>query len=89
MKNFCTCFFRDRLEVQIQKAIKESKTTDPKAYKQLVLDARSISNLEKSSSFCCTLMFIAYICFCCTDVPGLIRELRPIFLLYLHNDRGT
>ena len=78
MKYQCKCSLRDYLSQRLAKARKEAGMTQSRFSELLMMDTRSYVDLEHAQSFCCTLTFILYLCFCCEDVVGLVDDLRRI-----------
>ena len=80
MKYQCKCSLRDYLSKRLARARKEAGMTQSRFSELLMMDTRSYADLEHAQSFCCTLTFILYLCFCCKDVEGLVEDLRRIVL---------
>ena len=80
MKYQCKCCLRDDLSQRLAAARKEAGMTQAKFSEPLMIDTRSYVDLEHAQSFCCTLTFILFLCFCCKDVTGLVADLKQIVL---------
>ena len=85
MKKSCKCALRDYLTKCLVDTRKREKLTQARFSEKLMMDTRSYSSLEHGESLCCTLTFILYLCFFCTDVDVLISDLREI-VLKVQND---
>lgn len=87
MKNSCKCALRDYLTDCLVNARKREKLTQAKFSEKLMMDTRSYSSLEHGESLCCTLTFIIYLCFFCSDVNSLVSDLRDIILKVQSDER--
>ncbi len=83
MKNSCKCTLRDYLTRCITNDCKPEKLAQTDFHEKLLMDMRS---REHGKGLCCTLRFIIYLCFFCSDVNKLIADLREIILRIYSDD---
>lgn len=80
MKMTRECELRDYLTARIAKACKKNLCEESGYLKLLVKDIGVKGGRKQDRCFCCTLSFIIYICFFCSDVNALIEELRSVIM---------
>ena len=86
MKNICKCALRSYMTKCLFKTHMREKLTQATFSEKLMMDTRSCIALEHGENLCCTLTFIIFLCFFCSDVDALIQDLRKIILAAQNDD---
>lgn len=86
MKKSCKCALHDYLTDCITNDCKHEKSAQTSFHRKLLADLRSPSSGKHGEGLCCTLRFIIYLCFFCSDVNKLISDLREIILRIYGDD---
>lgn len=88
MNHHFTCELRDKLYKQLRNLSNEKKPASLSTPNNLPLDVDLLASLERDGEPCCTLLFIAYLCFCCEDTAGLIGDLQETITKFCRENKA-
>ena len=80
MMNQCNCSLRDFLSQRLDKALCDISSACQANAALTLIDSAACTELLHAKDHCCMLAFMLYLCFCCKDVDGLVKDLRRIVL---------
>lgn len=80
MKRQCKCSMCNYLSQCLARTRQEVGLTHSKSSELLVMDNHSYADLNHTPNSCCMLSFVLYLCFCCKDINGLVRDLKQLIL---------
>ena len=83
-----TCELCDKLYNQLRNLSREKKPAFDSTLSNLPMDADVLASLEREGEPCCTLLFIAYLCFCCEDTAGLIGDLQETIAKFCRENKS-
>ena len=59
---------------------KELRLSQARFSERLMIDARSYADLEHGHCLCCTLTFVLYLVFCCSDRDMVLEDMKGLIL---------
>ena len=80
MKNTCKCALRTYMSQRLAETRREQNPSQAKFSERLMIDTRSYVDLEHGECLCCTLTFVLFLVFCCTDRDALLEDMKALIL---------
>lgn len=88
MNQHFICELRDKLYARLRNLSREKKPALDSTLSNLPMDADVLASLERDGEPCCTLLFIAYLCFCCEDTAGVIENLQNTIAKFCRENKS-
>lgn len=87
MKCSRKCALRDYMSECFDKARNEDSFLANSFFERYKACGGTCPDFEQTQGFCCTLAFVAYLCFFCEDANALVRDLREMILRTREDER--